>query len=187
MTTTLLAVDDSKTMRKVLEITFAGEDYRTVLAQNSAEALQKLKSEKPSVALVDAQLGEENGYELCQAIKQASPGIAVLILSSKQRPYDRARGTGAGADDFMDKPFDTQQLIDKVAAVVRKAADASARPPAAAPAPVAPAPAPKKAAPAPEPMPRALPKTATQVPMFALLGGLLILLGGAVSFVRMRL
>ena len=60
--------------------------------------------------------------------------------------------------------------------------------PAAAPTPAAaPAPAPKKAAPAPEPMPRSLPKTATQVPMFALLGGLLILLGGAVSFVRMRL
>jgi LPXTG-motif cell wall-anchored protein len=52
---------------------------------------------------------------------------------------------------------------------------------------VAAAPAPRKAAPAPEPMPRALPKTATQVPMFALLGGLLILLGGAVSFVRTRL
>ena len=49
------------------------------------------------------------------------------------------------------------------------------------------APAKKKAAPAPEPMPRSLPKTATQVPMFALLGGLLILLGGAVSFVRTRL
>lgn len=51
----------------------------------------------------------------------------------------------------------------------------------------APAPAPKKAAPAPEPKPRALPKTATQVPMFALLGGLLILLGGALSFARTRL
>lgn len=58
----------------------------------------------------------------------------------------------------------------------------------AAPKPAAaPAPAPRKAAPAPAPMPRTLPKTATQVPMFALLGGLLILLGGAVSFVRTRL
>ena len=161
MTTTLLAVDDSKTMRKVLEITFAGEDYRTVLAGNSAEALQKLKSEKPAVALVDAQLGEENGYDLCQAIKQASPGVAVVILSSKQRPYDRARGTGAGADDFMDKPFDTQQLIDKVAAVVRKATDVSARPPAAAPSPAAPAVAP---APRPAPQPAARPAPARPSP-----------------------
>jgi len=64
-------------------------------------------------------------------------------------------------------------------------AEASA--PAAPKAAAAPAPAPKKAAPAPAPMPRTLPKTATQVPMFALLGGLLILLGGAVSFVRTRL
>jgi CheY-like chemotaxis protein len=123
VTTTLLAIDDSKTMRRVLEITFAGEDYRTVLAESSAEALAKLRSDNPAVALVDAHLGDESGYELCQKIKREAPGVSVLILSSKQQPYDRARGTSAGADDFMDKPFDTQQLLDKVAALVRRAAE----------------------------------------------------------------
>jgi CheY-like chemotaxis protein len=149
VTTTLLAVDDSKTMRKVMEITFAGEDYRTVLAENSADALQKLKSEKPSIALVDAQLGGESGYDLCQSIKRESPGVAVVILSSKQRPYDRARGTSVGADDFMDKPFDTQQLIEKVSAVARKAAEAPAAAPAPAPAAQRPAAPPAAAAPSP--------------------------------------
>lgn len=152
MTTTLLAVDDSKTMRKVLAITFAGEDYHTVLAESSADALQKLGAEGPAVVLIDAQLGSENGYDLCQQVKQNAPGAQVLILSSKQRPYDRSRGSAAGADDFMDKPFDTQQLIDKVGALARKAGEAGAQPaaaaapPAAAPAP-SPAPAPVAAAP----------------------------------------
>ena len=117
MTTTLLAVDDSKTMRKVLEITFAGEDYQVVLAENSQQALDLLRSERPTVALVDAILGGESGYDLCQAIKREAPGTGVIILSSKHQPYDKARGSTVGADDFMDKPFDTQQLIDKTCTV----------------------------------------------------------------------
>jgi CheY-like chemotaxis protein len=135
VTTTLLAVDDSKTLRKVLEITFAGEDYKTVLAENGGDALAKLRDEQPAVALVDAQLGGESGYDLCQQIKSEAPRVAVLILSSKQQPYDRSRGASVGADDFMDKPFDTQQLIDKVGALARKAGQATA-PAAHAPAPV---------------------------------------------------
>lgn len=134
MTTTLLAVDDSKTMRKVLEITFAGEDFRTVLCESADEALGKL-GENPQVALVDAGLDNAGGYDLCQKIKAASPNVAVVMLSSKQQPYDRARGTAVGADDFVDKPFDTQQLLEKVTTIARRAASAPVMT-AVAPAPV---------------------------------------------------
>lgn len=134
MTTTLLAVDDSKTMRKVLEITFAGEDFRTVLCESADEALGKL-GENPQVALVDAGLANAAGYELCQKIKAAAPNIAVVMLSSKQQPYDRARGSAVGADDFVDKPFDTQQLLEKVTTIARRAASAPVMA-AVAPAPV---------------------------------------------------
>ena len=134
MTTTLLAVDDSKTMRKVLEITFAGEDFRTVLCESADEALGKL-GENPQVALVDAGLDNAGGYELCQKIKAASPNVAVVMLSSKQQPYDRARGSAVGADDFVDKPFDTQQLLEKITTIARRAASSPIMT-AAAPAPV---------------------------------------------------
>lgn len=135
MTTTLLAVDDSKTMRKVLEIAFAGEEeFRTVLAENGRDALGKLQSEQPSVVLIDHALGEDSGYDLCKQVKQAAPGAAVVMLSSKQHPYDNVRGSAAGADDHIDKPFDTQQLIDKISGLARKAAAAPAVQPAAAPA-----------------------------------------------------
>jgi CheY-like chemotaxis protein len=143
VTTTLLAVDDSKTMRKVLEITFSGEDYRTLAAGSGEEALGKLRSERPAVALVDANLGAESGYDLCRKIKQEAPGVGVILLSSKHQPYDKGRGDSAGADDHIDKPFDTQQLIDKVGALVRRLAAA----PRAAAAPIATAhPAPSPAA-----------------------------------------
>jgi CheY-like chemotaxis protein len=150
VTTTLLAVDDSKTMRRVFEITFSGEDFRTVVCESPDDALNKLAAERPQVALVDAGLDGSAGYDLCQKIKASAPNVAVVMLSSKQQPYDRARGSAVGADDFVDKPFDTQQMLDKITAIAKKAASA---PVMAAPAPVAAAPAPMAAAPKAE-MPR---------------------------------
>ena len=140
MTTTLLAVDDSKTMRKVIEITFAGEGFKTVVAADAADAVAKAQSEHPQVALIDAALEGTNGYDLCRQIKGASPSTVVVLLSNKAQPYDKARGAAAGADDFVDKPFDTQQMIDKITALAKRGVQA---PVAAVPVPAAaPAPAP---------------------------------------------
>jgi CheY-like chemotaxis protein len=135
VTTTLLAVDDSKTMRKVMEITFAGEGFKTVVAADAADALAKAQSEHPNVALIDAALDGTNGYDLCRQIKGASPNTVVVLLSNKAQPYDKARGAAAGADDFMDKPFDTQQMIDKITNLAKRGAQVASMP-AAAPAPV---------------------------------------------------
>jgi CheY-like chemotaxis protein len=145
VTTTLLAVDDSKTMRKVIEITFSGESFKTVVAADAADAVAKARSEHPQVALIDAGLEGTSGYDLCRQIKGASPSTLVVLLSNKAQPYDKARGAASGADDFMDKPFDTQQMIDKVVALAKRGAQT-----AAAPAPVA------AAAPAPTPAPQPL-------------------------------
>src|SRR5262245_50087693 len=134
-------------MRKVLEITFAGENYKTAVASSGQEAMNLLKSEKPAIALVDHTLPDVSGYDLAHQIKQAMPNVAVLVLSSKQNPYDRARGQASGVDDFMDKPFDTQKLIDKVTQVLAQPRAAAAAP-AAAPAPAPPAPAAPQPAPA---------------------------------------
>ena len=111
---TILAVDDSVTMRKVLEITFAGPDFRCVTVSGPDAALEKLKSEKPALVVADVTLEGKNGYDLCKAIKQASPSTPVLILSSKQNPYDASKGASAQADDHIDKPYDSTAMIDKV-------------------------------------------------------------------------
>jgi len=144
---TLLAVDDSVTMRKVLEITFAGPDFRVVTATSPDDALQKLRSEKPAVVIADVTLEPKNGYELCKSIKQAAPGTPVLILSSKQNPYDPAKGSAVQADDHMDKPFDTQQMIDKIKKLLEGAGAKATT------APVAQAPARQPAQPVAQPVP----------------------------------
>ena len=130
--TTLLAVDDSKTMRKVLEITFSAETYQTRIASNAQEAFNELAEHAVSVALIDVTLPFESGYDVCKRVKSEYPAVRVLLLSSKQNPYDPSRGVGCGADDHLDKPFDTQVLLDKVKSLVNRpqVAPATATPPA---------------------------------------------------------
>ena len=150
MAKTLLAVDDSVTMRKVLEITFSGEDFRVITAESAQSALGKL-GENPGVFIVDTVLGGEDGYALAKELRRRSPGAAILMLASRYAPFDQARGRDAGADDFADKPFDTQQLIDKVRKVILAKEAGGGAAAAAPPAPM-PAPAPP---PAPPPAPMA--------------------------------
>jgi CheY-like chemotaxis protein len=135
---TLLAVDDSATMRKVLEITFAGEDFRVVSADGAANALARL-SDDPIAAVIDTSLGGEDSYALAKEVRTRNARVALVLMTSRYSPYDANRGRDAGVDDFIDKPFDTQVLIDKVkkALVARELARSAA---AAAPPPHAPAP-----------------------------------------------
>ncbi|MEJ7735570.1 MAG: response regulator [Polyangiaceae bacterium] len=168
MAITLLAVDDSVTMRKVLEITFSAPDFRVVTATGPDDAVAKLRSDKPALVIADTTLDPRTGYDLCKQIKQIAPGTPVVILSSKQNPYDPARGAAAQADDHMDKPFDTQQMIDKIKKLLdgrvgtAAGAPAGAAAPAARPAPApAPAPAPVYAAPQARPVATGGPAPAT--------------------------
>jgi DNA-binding response OmpR family regulator len=154
----LLAVDDSRTMRKVLGITFASDEFEAVVAESPQQAMSQLDQFRPDMVLVDVTLGETNGYELCRQVKSRAPGTPVLILSSRQQPYDPVRGAEVQADDFIDKPFDTQQMREKVKKLVAqtggRVAAAPLRPVAvAAAAPARPAPIPRTPPPAMPPPP----------------------------------
>jgi CheY-like chemotaxis protein len=149
---TLLAVDDSATMRKVLEITFAGEDFRVITADGGEGALARM-SDEPVAVVIDAAL-DGDGYTLAREVRARDGRAAIVLLSSRYTPYDPSRGTASGVDDFIDKPFDTQALIDKVKKAIvgreaGKAAVVAAPAPSPAPAPVVPV----AAAPAPHVVP----------------------------------
>jgi CheY-like chemotaxis protein len=130
---TLLAVDDSATMRKVLEITFGGEDFRVLTAEGASSALSRM-GESPVAAVIDTSLGSEDGYALAKEMRSRDARLALVIMASRHSPYDASRGRDAGVDDYIDKPFDTQALIEKVkkALIARESAKAA---PAPAPAP----------------------------------------------------
>jgi CheY-like chemotaxis protein len=157
---TILAVDDSATMRKVLEITFGGEDFRVVTAEGISSALSRL-GDDPLAAVIDTSLGSDDGYALAKEIRSRDGKIALVLMSSRNTPYDVGRGKDAGVDDFIDKPFDTQALIDKVkkALAARDAQKAAAAP---APAPAGASPKPPGVSPAAPPAPSISAKPAWQ-------------------------
>jgi CheY-like chemotaxis protein len=150
--TKILVADDSATMRRVLEMTFAGEDATVYTVEGAEAALAKAAELSPDVVFADASLPGVDGYELARRIKQNPQlaRIAVILLASQQAPYDEAKGRSAGVDDHVSKPFDTQGLIDRVGQVLARtravAGHADAAPKAAAAAAPAARPAPPVAA-----------------------------------------
>jgi CheY-like chemotaxis protein len=132
----ILVADDSVTMRRILELTFAGEDARVTSVDSGDAAVTRAQELAPDVVLADASMAMD-GYRVASAIK-GTPGLertAVIVLSSQKHPYDEAKGRAAGVDDHVVKPFDTQHVIDKVKRVMAQPrAAAPAKPAAAAPA-----------------------------------------------------
>jgi CheY-like chemotaxis protein len=124
MPTKILAIDDSKTMRLAIKITFAAEDADVTSVSKGSEAIARAKQMGADVVLVDADLaaGEPSGYDVCKALKADADtsGIPVLMLVSNQKGVDQSKLKGAGADGWIAKPFDTQELLDKVSAATGK-------------------------------------------------------------------
>ncbi len=167
MPVNILVVDDSVTMRRILELTFQGEDARVTAVDNGDAAVRKASELTPDVVLADLSQGTD-GYAVATAIK-STPGLertAVIVMASQKHPYDEEKGKNAGVDDHILKPFDTQHVIDRVkqilgkpratvaaAAAIAGSTDRQSRvgsktiafgkPPAAAAAPAAPLPKPQ--------------------------------------------
>lgn len=126
MPTKILAIDDSKTMRLAIKITFAAEDAKVTAVSKGSEAVARAKQLQADVVLVDHALapGEPSGFEVVQALKAnpATAKIPVIMLVPARGGVTEADIMAAGADNYIGKPFDTQELIDKVAAALGRGA-----------------------------------------------------------------
>jgi CheY-like chemotaxis protein len=115
MSMRILVVEDSVSMRRVMEMTFAGEDAELLAVESGELALERGRDFGPDVAFIDASLPGIDGYEVTRAIKSDPQlaGTAVILMASQHRPLDAARASEVGADDHILKPFDTQEAIEK--------------------------------------------------------------------------
>ncbi len=139
----VIFADDSVTMRKVAEITFASDDYELLLASDGAEVVAKAKEFRPEVVILDSDMPQVDGYEACRRLRK-EPGIGqvpVLFLTGPSSPWDEKRGQDAGSKEHLDKPFETQVMLDKVKDLAADAAKTlrSPAPPMAEPQPEKPA------------------------------------------------
>ena len=116
----LLLADDSITIQKVVELVLAEEGYDIKAAGNGEDALFALSSFKPDIVLADIDMPKMNGYQLCERIKTnpATKNIPVILLAGAFEPLDDELARNVGAEDFIVKPFESQELIDKIQAVI---------------------------------------------------------------------
>lgn len=112
----ILLADDSITIQKVISITFASEDYDLEVVGDGDTAMQKARELKPDLIMADVAMPGKTGYEVCSAVKN-DPGLKdtpVLLLAGTFEPLNRDEAMKAGADDSIVKPFESQELLDKV-------------------------------------------------------------------------
>ena len=112
----VLVIDDSNTIRRSAEMFLRQAGFEVILAEDGFDALAKISDHHPKVIFVDIMMPRLDGYQTCALIKQ-NPKLKstpVIMLSSKDGVFDRARGRLAGSDRYLTKPFTKEALIDAV-------------------------------------------------------------------------
>jgi len=112
----IMLIDDSKTIRKSVELYMRESGYEIILATDGYEALCKIAEHNPDLIFVDITMPRLDGYQTCALIKQNHryKSIPVLMLSSKSGLFDRAKGRVVGADDYLTKPFTKESLLETI-------------------------------------------------------------------------
>ena len=112
----VLVIDDSNTIRRSAEMFLRQAGFEVILAEDGFDALAKISDHQPRVIFVDIMMPRLDGYQTCALIKQ-NPNLKstpVIMLSSKDGVFDRARGRLAGSDRYLTKPFTREALIETV-------------------------------------------------------------------------
>ncbi len=119
----VMVIDDSKTIRRSAETLLKKVGCNVVTAIDGFEALAKITVHKPDIIFVDIMMPRLDGYQTCALIKnnQAFKGTPVIMLSSKDSIFDRARGRIVGSEEYLTKPFSKEDLIQAITAHVDRA------------------------------------------------------------------
>jgi len=118
----LLIVDDDTEIRELLEFDLSQSGYVIDSASNGAEGLNKALNNNYDLVLLDVMMPQMNGFEVCCNIRKSKPTLPVLLLTAKGTIEDKKNGFGCGADDYLVKPFDIQEVLLRVRALLRRQA-----------------------------------------------------------------
>lgn len=118
----ILIVEDEESLGKTLMLNLELEHYDVRLARTGSEALKLFSDEKkkPDLVLLDVMLPEMSGFDLCKRFKEMSPGVPVIFLTAKNQSADKISGLKLGADDYITKPFELEELLLRVQNVIKR-------------------------------------------------------------------
>jgi twitching motility two-component system response regulator PilG len=114
----IMVVDDSKTIRKTAQTLLSKEGYDVITAEDGFEALAKIADHKPDMIFIDIMMPRLDGYQTCALIKNNADYKAtpVIMLSSKDGLFDKAKGRIVGSDQYVTKPFSKVEILEAVTA-----------------------------------------------------------------------
>ncbi len=116
----ILFADDDPLTLQALDACARSEGFRTVLARNGREALERWQADAPDLLCLDVMMPEVDGYEVCRRVRAADARVPILFLSAKNEEVDVVVGLRLGADDFIRKPFGKAELLARILAVWRR-------------------------------------------------------------------
>ncbi len=116
----ILVVDDSPTELQLMVEPLINRGYRVITATNGIEALEQVAKELPSLILLDVLMPGKNGFQVCRQLKTdpATRNIKIIIVSSKCQESDRFWGLKQGADEYVAKPFDEENLLNHISTLL---------------------------------------------------------------------
>ena len=116
----ILVVDDEIYIVHILDFSLGMEGYEVLTALDGEQALERLKSDKPDLIVLDIMMPKVDGYEVCRTIKSnpETQHIPVILLSAKGRNVDQKMGFDVGADDYITKPFSPRKLVERINALL---------------------------------------------------------------------
>ena len=115
----ILIVDDDENIAELISLYLLKECFDTEIVGDGEQALVKFKEYKPQLILLDIMLPGIDGYDVCREIRKSS-NVPIIMLSAKGEVFDKVLGLKIGADDYMIKPFDSNELVARVQAVLRR-------------------------------------------------------------------
>lgn len=115
----ILIVDDDENIAELISLYMTKECFETKIVYDGESALHATESFTPDLILLDLMLPGIDGYQVCREIRQKSQ-TPIIILSAKGEVFDKVLGLELGADDYIEKPFDTKELVARVKAVLRR-------------------------------------------------------------------
>ncbi|MDK9501145.1 response regulator transcription factor [Streptomyces katrae] len=123
---TVLVVEDDPGVRSTLDQLLRFEGYRVVQAADGIQGLAVLDREEADLALVDVVMPGLDGLSLCRTLRRRGDRLPVLVLTARDQVGDRVAGLDAGADDYLAKPFATEELLARIRALLRRTAAGAA-------------------------------------------------------------
>jgi two-component system KDP operon response regulator KdpE len=115
----ILVVDDEPPIRRFLRTSFTAQGYETVEAEDVSSAMRMLRAEEPDVVVLDLGLPKQDGFDFIRMIRETALTVPIVVLSSRTDEAGKVRALDMGADDYLTKPFGTDELLARIRVAVR--------------------------------------------------------------------